>query len=112
MKFPNIDSAQAYSSTHEQMIYVEIEGAEGVLQVYPGGRKVFVAADKGKIYERWRKRLTPDEEFKTPYCNGERCIRCGASFNEFPYARQINGICMECHREGGLLDQLREEADL
>ena len=63
MKFPSVDAAQEWSTQHEHLIYVEIEGAEGVLQVYPGGRKIFVASDKGKIYERWRKRLTPDAEF-------------------------------------------------
>lgn len=64
MKFDSLNAAQAWSTKHGKHIYVELIGVEGVLEVYPGGRKVFVAADKGKIYERWRKRLTPDEEFE------------------------------------------------
>jgi hypothetical protein len=64
MTFPSIDAAQDWSTRHGQHIYVEIEGAPGVLEVWPGGRKVFMSYDKGKIYERWRKRLTPDSEFK------------------------------------------------
>jgi hypothetical protein len=63
MTFDSVDAAQEWSTRHKEMIYVEIRGAEGVLQVYPGGRKVFISADKGKIYQRWRARLTPDDVF-------------------------------------------------
>lgn len=63
MKFPNIDAAQAWSTKHRKMIYVEIEDAAGVLLVYPGGRKVFVAADS-PLFKRWTERLTPDSEFE------------------------------------------------
>jgi hypothetical protein len=60
---------------NSQLIYVEIEGADGVLQVCPGGRKVFMSASKGKVYERWRRRLTPDGIF------GQRkCAECGELF--------------------------------
>lgn len=66
MNFPTVAAAQEWSTQHEHHIYVEIDGAEGVLEVFPGGRKVFVAADKGKVYERWRKKLTPNSEFSPP----------------------------------------------
>lgn len=63
MKFPTVDAAQEWSTQHEHHMFCEIEGAEGVLEVYPGGRKIFVDSTKGKMYERWRKRLTPDTDF-------------------------------------------------
>lgn len=64
MKFLNVDAAQEWSTKHNKMIYVEIEGVTGILQVYPGGRKVLYAKTMGKVYERWKRRLTPDSEFK------------------------------------------------
>jgi hypothetical protein len=63
MKFPSVNLAQEWSTAHGRHIFVEIDGAEGVLEVWPGGRKIFRAADLGKIYERYRRRLTPDEVF-------------------------------------------------
>ena len=63
MKFPTVQATQDWSTSHDHHVFVEIEGADGVLEVYPGGRKVFVSADKGKVYQRWQKRLTPDCEF-------------------------------------------------
>ena len=41
MKFPSIKAAQLWSSQHGKHIYVEIENAVGVLEVYPGGRKIW-----------------------------------------------------------------------
>ncbi len=64
MTFSSVELARIWSKKHGKHIYVEVEGAPGVLEVYPGGRAVFVDASKGKIYERWRGRLTPDEEFE------------------------------------------------
>ena len=63
VRFESVDAAQEWSTKHGKHIYVEIEGAEGVLEVYPGGRKIFLSADRGKVYQRWRRRLTPDPEF-------------------------------------------------
>ena len=62
MIFPNLNSAKDYSSTHEQMIYVELFGQVGVFQIYPGGRTIQWPAT-----ERFWKRLTPDEDFKLIY---------------------------------------------
>lgn len=64
MTFPTIDSAQEWSTKHGQHIYVEIEGAHGVLEVYPGGRKIFWGEKPGRVYERKRRMLTPDSEFE------------------------------------------------
>lgn len=64
MKFKTVDDAQRWSTQNGEHVYVQIEGADGVLEVYPGGRKAYVSADKGKIYQRWLKRLTPDEAFR------------------------------------------------
>jgi hypothetical protein len=66
MVFRSVDEAHDWARKNRMMIYVEIEGADGVLQVYPGGRAVFMGADKGRVYQNWRKRLTPDSEFMTP----------------------------------------------
>ncbi len=63
MKFASVTAAYEWAKTHKRHIFVEIEGAQGVLEVWPGGRMVFRAADLGKIYERYRKQLTPDSEF-------------------------------------------------
>lgn len=63
MVFASIDAAQEWSTRNNKHIHVEVAGCEGVLEVFPGGRKVFVAADKGKVFARWRKKLTPDSEF-------------------------------------------------
>jgi len=65
MKFPSIHAAQLWSSQHGQHIYVEIENAAGVLEVYPGGRKIWwddTLAER--VLERKRRLLTPDSEFK------------------------------------------------
>jgi len=95
------------------MIYIEVRGRIGVFKVYPGGRTV-----KYPSTEKFWKRLTPTSEFTTPYSHGEKCVRCGTSFIDWPYARQINGYCMECHHDAGttwgLLDSLtslQEETD-
>jgi hypothetical protein len=63
MKFPTIDAAQEWSTRHGTRIFVEIEGAYGVLEVYPGGRKIWWDDElaSGTI-ERKRKQLTPDKE--------------------------------------------------
>jgi hypothetical protein len=63
MTFPSIPAAQQWSYRHQRMIYVHIQGLNGILQVFPGGRKIFVSDDKGKAYERAKRRLTPDEVF-------------------------------------------------
>jgi hypothetical protein len=67
MKFPSIQAAQEWSTQHEHYIVVEIAGEDGfscgILKVYTGGRKIFRAADCGKVYQRWIDKLTPDHEF-------------------------------------------------
>ena len=63
MTFPSVDDAQRWSAEHGKLIYVEIDGASGVLKVYPGGRKVFVDASMVATHKRWRKKLTPDSVF-------------------------------------------------
>lgn len=63
MKFPTVDAAQEWSTKHGRHIFVEIEGADGVLEVYPGGRTIFRAANLGKVYERYLAKLTPDTDF-------------------------------------------------
>lgn len=44
----------------------------------------------------------------------DSCVQCGVSF-DWPYPKHINGICMDCHREGGsfwgLMSQLMEESE-
>ena len=64
--FKSVDAAQEWSTKHDKHIYVEIEGAAGVLEVYPGGRKIWRAAGLGlgKVYGRYLLRLTPNSEFE------------------------------------------------
>jgi len=65
MTFPTIEAAQAWSTKYRRPIFVEIQGANGVLEVWPGGRKIWwddTLSDK--TIERKRRSLTPDTEFE------------------------------------------------
>jgi hypothetical protein len=59
--FDNVLLAQVFARTHDRVIYVEIQGYEGVFQVYPGGRTI-----KWPATERYVRRLTPAKEFDPP----------------------------------------------
>lgn len=32
---------------------------------------------------------------------GNVCAVCNVPLDEWPYPRQINGICVDCHKDGG-----------
>ena len=66
MRFLRLSEAQTWSRENKRRIVVEVGmwGPVGIADIYPGGRTVFYRLDNGKVYARWRKRLTPDSEFK------------------------------------------------
>ena len=69
VRFPTINAAQEWATTHKKHIVVEIHGIYGplwILDVYPSGRRQkFLDYKVGsKLHERWQKRLTPDDEFE------------------------------------------------
>lgn len=55
-KFSNADQARRVAKKLDKVIYCELFGIVGVLQVYPGGRSVLYPA-----IPRYRSRLTPDD---------------------------------------------------
>ncbi len=58
MTFHTASDAREMARKLDRVLYVELFGVVGVLQVYPGGRSVLYPA-----IERYQKRLTPDEVF-------------------------------------------------
>lgn len=83
MKFPSIDAAQAWSTKYRRLIFVEIEGANGVLEVYPGGRKIWWDDSLSeKTIQRKRRSLTPDTEFGSL---SAKCATCGAILEIDPH---------------------------
>ena len=54
-KFSNADQARLVAKKLDKVIYCELFGIVGVLQVYPGGRSVLYPATT-----RYQARLTPD----------------------------------------------------
>lgn len=55
-KFSNADQARRVAKKLDKVIYCELFGIVGVLQVYPGGRSVLYPA-----IPRYQSRLTSDE---------------------------------------------------
>lgn len=75
MIFPSIEAAQAWSTKYKRPIFVEIQGANGVLEVWPGGRKIWWDDTLSeRTIERKRRDLTPDSEFDNEWA---KCRHCG-----------------------------------